>query len=286
MQGRRRACGMGGPARRPREDDVGRLLVVVELLARVGRELAIAERAEGGYRVTGRKVFCSQAPVMGRAAGQCARHGDCSVGGQADGLKIVEIWDTTGMRATASHDVVVEAVWVPDAAVGARLPADGPMRYPALARVAWWFLCVASSVYLGVAEEARPGAYRRTHRRDGSGVRYSACSSGPGGRTRRGPVGSPGRACANDPLQAGTPHGPSSRIAPAAAQPGEPLPARFHIGLARHADGRQQQRRRDAASVLARRPVNAHRRASGSTTGIDDADELAGALDQRARSRL
>jgi alkylation response protein AidB-like acyl-CoA dehydrogenase len=139
----------------------------------------IAERCDGGYRVTGRKAFCSQAPVMDvlRVNARDTETGDilvCSVAARAEGLKVVETWDTTGMRATASHDVVLDGVWVPDAAVGARLPADGPMRHPALAGVACWFVCLLSSVYLGVAEEARAEAYQALGKGGNSSFRAQA----------------------------------------------------------------------------------------------------------------
>jgi alkylation response protein AidB-like acyl-CoA dehydrogenase len=139
----------------------------------------IAERAEGGYRISGRKAFTSQAPVMDvlRVNALDTATGDiivCSIGSKTEGLKVLETWDTTGMRATASHDVVLEGVWVPDAAVGARLPADGPMRHPAMAGVACWFLCLVSSVYLGIAEEARAEAYRALGRGGNSSFRAEA----------------------------------------------------------------------------------------------------------------
>jgi alkylation response protein AidB-like acyl-CoA dehydrogenase len=138
-----------------------------------------AERVDGGYRITGRKAFCSQAPVMDvlRVNALDTANGDilvCSVGGRDDGLKIVETWDTTGMRATASHDVVLEGVWVPEAAVGIRIPADGPMRHPAMAGVARWFLCLVSGVYLGIAEEARAEAYRALGKGKNSAFRAEA----------------------------------------------------------------------------------------------------------------
>jgi alkylation response protein AidB-like acyl-CoA dehydrogenase len=77
-------------------------------------------------------------------------------------MKIVETWDTMGMRATASHDVVFEAMEVPEAAVGARIPGDvrEPLRSALLPNIARWFLPLASSVYLGIAEEARDEAYK------------------------------------------------------------------------------------------------------------------------------
>jgi alkylation response protein AidB-like acyl-CoA dehydrogenase len=124
-----------------------------------------AQRVEGGYRVSGRKFFCSQAPAMAvvRVNARDLETGEilvCSVPANAEGLRVVETWDTMGMRATASHDVVLEDVFVPDAAVGVRLPQAGPMRHPAMAGVATWFVVLIASVYLGVAEEARAEAYR------------------------------------------------------------------------------------------------------------------------------
>ena len=64
------------------------------------------------------------------------------------------------MRATASHDVVLDNVLVAEAAVGGRLAKGAPMRLAPMSGVAVWFLPLMSSVYLGVAEEARAEAYK------------------------------------------------------------------------------------------------------------------------------
>jgi alkylation response protein AidB-like acyl-CoA dehydrogenase len=124
-----------------------------------------AQREDGGYRISGHKYFCSQAPGMDvvRVNARDAETGEiliCTVPARAEGLRVVETWDTTGMRATASHDLILENVFVPEAAVGARLPADGPLQHPALAGVAVWFFTLTASVYLGVAEEARAEGLR------------------------------------------------------------------------------------------------------------------------------
>jgi len=89
-----------------------------------------------------------------------------AAGAKLPGLKVVESWDTTGMRATASHDIVFENLEVPETAVGARLPAGEPLRMPPLLNIARWFLPLVSGVYLGVAEEAREEAYKAV----GSGI--------------------------------------------------------------------------------------------------------------------
>lgn len=126
-----------------------------------------AERKNGSYIVDGRKFFCSQASGMDvlRFLARDTETGETLIiatSVKTPGFKIVESWDTTGMRATASHDIVFERMEVPETAVGARLPADlkEPLRSPMLANIGRWFLPLAASVYLGIAEEAREEAYK------------------------------------------------------------------------------------------------------------------------------
>ncbi len=75
------------------------------------------------------------------------------------GVSIVDTWDTMGMRATASNDLVLDEVRVPKTAVGVRLPADGPAWDPRFAAVIRWFLCGVTGVYLGIADRAREAAF-------------------------------------------------------------------------------------------------------------------------------
>jgi acyl-CoA dehydrogenase len=131
----------------------------------------IARREGDGYRITGRKFFASQAPGMDIVRVQALDEETddiliCSVAMNLDGVSIVETWDTTGMRATASHDLVLDNVFIPEAAVGGKLAKGSPMRQAPMAGVAVWFLPLMSSVYLGIAEEARAEAYRAL----GSGI--------------------------------------------------------------------------------------------------------------------
>jgi alkylation response protein AidB-like acyl-CoA dehydrogenase len=124
-----------------------------------------AELQGDDYLLNGRKYFCSQAPGMDfvRVNARDVATGELlifSVPTKTQGVNIVETWDTTGMRATASHDLVLENVRLPQTAVGARLPAGAPMRSPPLAKVGRWFLPLISSVYLGLAEEARSEALK------------------------------------------------------------------------------------------------------------------------------
>ncbi|HJR93549.1 MAG TPA: acyl-CoA dehydrogenase family protein [Acidimicrobiia bacterium] len=113
-----------------------------------------------GYRITGRKFFCSQADVMDvvRVNAKDAATGEIlvvAISASAEGVSVDPTWDTMGMRATASHDLVLDDVFVPATAVGARLPAEGPAWDPAFARAIRWFLSGVSGVYVGIADRAR-----------------------------------------------------------------------------------------------------------------------------------
>jgi alkylation response protein AidB-like acyl-CoA dehydrogenase len=124
----------------------------------------IARREGDGYRLTGRKFFVSQAPGIDVVRVQALDEETdetliCSVAANLDGVSIIETWDTTGMRATASHDLVLDNVFIPESAVGGKL-GPVPMRGAPMSGVSLWFLALMSSVYLGVAEEARAEAYR------------------------------------------------------------------------------------------------------------------------------
>lgn len=172
----------------PTETLLRRISAEGPVLASTGSEAIVAgawepsttaEPREGGYAINGRKFFCSQASGMDllRVNARDTVTGDLlifTVPATAKGVKVVPTWDTMGMRATVSHDVVLEEVLVPDSAMGARLPAGAPMETPAFANVGRWFLPLVSGVYLGIAEEARAEAYLtldsgvNSHSRDGA----------------------------------------------------------------------------------------------------------------------
>ena len=131
----------------------------------------IAAEVDGGYRFSGRKVFCSQAPVAG-VVSTCAVLGEPGPGAtvlhagvplSADGVSIVETWDTLGMRGTASHDLVFEDVFVPaEKVIGTRPYGEltGPLMVAAI-----HFAPLAGAAYLGVAAGACDEAVRLASRR-------------------------------------------------------------------------------------------------------------------------
>ena len=129
-----------------------------------------AEKVEGGYRVTGRKIFASGAPV-GDLFMTMAVHDDPEGGPtvlhfaipfDAPGLAVQDTWRTLGMRGTGSHDIVLDGVFVPDAAVGLR---RAPHRWEPWHVVAMHVEPLIFSVYVGIAEAARALALRQASRR-------------------------------------------------------------------------------------------------------------------------
>ena len=126
---------------------------------------------DGGYLVSGRKSFCSQAPVASVLATSAPlQHPDGTtevlmfgLPMAADGVEIVDTWDTLGMRATASQDVEFRDVFVPAERITGRRAwncLDGPLL-AAAAHIA----PTSASVYWGVACAARDEAVRVVNRR-------------------------------------------------------------------------------------------------------------------------
>ena len=76
-----------------------------------------------------------------------------------DGVTVHDTWDTMGMRGTASNDVTIDDVFVPDERVLADRPhgvVDPPLQV--ICSIAF---PIISAVYLGVAESAADGGDRR-----------------------------------------------------------------------------------------------------------------------------
>ncbi|MEO5898972.1 MAG: acyl-CoA dehydrogenase family protein, partial [Ilumatobacteraceae bacterium] len=130
-----------------------------------------AERVPGGWRIHGRKLFGSLGPVWDRIgfhamdttgpSGPIVVHG--FLARQAPGVEVHATWDAQGMRATESHDTVLDGAFVPDADVFAVVPA-GPSADPAVGAMAVWALTLISNVYIGLAERAMEIAIGHCHR--------------------------------------------------------------------------------------------------------------------------
>jgi acyl-CoA dehydrogenase len=121
----------------------------------------IAVKVEGGYRVSGRKVFASQAPVGDVLSGfftyedpeEGPRVLAMGIPFSADGFEVVETWDAMGMRGTGSHDLQLTDVFVGDGQVMSNRPWG--VVDPPLMVILSHAMPVIAAVYLGVAEAAR-----------------------------------------------------------------------------------------------------------------------------------
>ena len=119
-----------------------------------------AVKVDGGYSVSGRKLFASQSPA-GTVMSTMFVYDDPERGKRvlnmavpiaSPGVVVHDNWDTLGMRATGSNDITLENVFVPDERVLADRPhdtVDGPLQV--IASIAF---PIISGVYLGVAESA------------------------------------------------------------------------------------------------------------------------------------
>src|SRR5262245_53004268 len=125
-----------------------------------------ARKVEGGYLVTARKIFGSGSPA-GSLLMTMAIYDDPNQGRtvlhfpvplDATGVKILDNWRALGMRATGSNDIVLESVFVPDAAVGVRRkPGVWDPTFHVIYKIAF---PLVYSVYVGIAESARDLALR------------------------------------------------------------------------------------------------------------------------------
>ncbi|MFN8593852.1 MAG: acyl-CoA dehydrogenase family protein [Thermomicrobiales bacterium] len=130
----------------------------------------------GGFRISGRKMFCSQAPVADVLV-TMAVHDDPEDGSAvllvgmqtaSPGVSMVETWDALGMRGTGSHDMQLDDVNVAAAQIVARRPWG--QVDPALRSAGIHFAPPVAAVYFGVAAAARDEAVRVVGtRRNGSG---------------------------------------------------------------------------------------------------------------------
>ena len=121
-----------------------------------------AERVDGGYRFTGRKMFGSLTPVWTRFG----LHGmDMSdpkqpkvvhafMSRETSGYTIKETWDVLGMRATRSDDTILENAFVPDRYIARVVPAGGAGVDAFILGIFAWALMGFGNIYYGLARRA------------------------------------------------------------------------------------------------------------------------------------
>jgi alkylation response protein AidB-like acyl-CoA dehydrogenase len=137
----------------------------LEVLYSSGR----AERVDGGYRFYGHKNFGTLTPVwswlniygLDTADPDDPKMVHAAMPRDTASYRIVETWDTLGMRATASQDTVIEGAFVPDQYVIR-------VRRPGFAGADDFILTLfgrfeptIANIYIGLAERARDLAIER-----------------------------------------------------------------------------------------------------------------------------
>lgn len=150
--------------------------VVAAAVSEHGQDLTrpetTAERVEQGWRISGRKVFCTMSPAATtlltavRFAGREGeeRYGYALVPASSPGVRIENDWDALGMRSSGSHSITFEGVEVPETALLGGFRVGDAVAYVERNLTAGLFHASAS---LGIAESAvavvRP---RLSQRRD------------------------------------------------------------------------------------------------------------------------
>ena len=127
--------------------------------ARGGLPATVAERLpdDGGWRLTGRKIYSTGIPLLrwllvyARTDDPEPAVGNVLVEAGTPGYRVEQTWDSLGMRATRSDDVVFEGAVVPidhalDLATTPPPMAPGPVV---------WNCMLMAAVYHGVARAAR-----------------------------------------------------------------------------------------------------------------------------------
>ncbi|KRF39863.1 acyl-CoA dehydrogenase family protein [Paenibacillus sp. Soil787] len=128
--------------------------------SRGGKPETTAVPADGGWRITGRKTFSTLSPILDRfVVSAYIPDEDCTddfLIHWTDRVTLVETWDTLGMRATGSHDVVLNGVFVDkDMRLSGKGMDDG----------GGWLLHIPAC-YMGIAMAARDYAleFARSYR--------------------------------------------------------------------------------------------------------------------------
>jgi alkylation response protein AidB-like acyl-CoA dehydrogenase len=117
-----------------------------------------ARQVDGGYRITGRKMFASMIEaadyvmvlVFPDTAAASTAGMLALIPPDAEGRRVIVNWDTLGMRATRSDSLILEDCWVPDDSVIYRSDDIRSFRNNGLN----WFWGSYTAVYLGLAGAA------------------------------------------------------------------------------------------------------------------------------------
>jgi alkylation response protein AidB-like acyl-CoA dehydrogenase len=134
---------------------------------------AQAQRAAGGWELTGHKIFGSLSPVwdylglhaMDTSDPSAPRIVHAFLPRDASGYRIEETWDVLGMRATASNDTLLDGAFVDDEHVALVCPAGFAGAGPFQLSIFAWGLLGFAAVYSGIARRAYDLTVSKMHDR-------------------------------------------------------------------------------------------------------------------------
>jgi alkylation response protein AidB-like acyl-CoA dehydrogenase len=152
----RRARGFAASLEQIARDGVVLAAAISEPGQDLTRPATRATRTPSGWRIDGRKMFCTMSPAATAlyVAVTCVdddRYAYAMVPTDAPGVVVHDDWDALGMRASGSNSVSFEGVELPEAAVRGGFPLGDPVPYMERNLTAGLFHAAAS---LGIAETA------------------------------------------------------------------------------------------------------------------------------------
>jgi alkylation response protein AidB-like acyl-CoA dehydrogenase len=155
----RRARGFAASLEQIARDGVVLAAAISERGQDLTRPATVATRTDGGWRIDGRKMFCTMSPVATDLYVAVTyadddgieRYAYAMVPTDAPGVVIDDDWDALGMRASGSNSVSFEGVELPESGVRGGFHAGDPVPYMERNLVAGLFHAAAS---LGIAESA------------------------------------------------------------------------------------------------------------------------------------
>jgi alkylation response protein AidB-like acyl-CoA dehydrogenase len=159
----RRAAAFAASMRQIAQDRVVLAAAVSEPGQDLTRPATTATRIDGGWRIDGRKIFCTMSPaattlytaVTFRDDEGAERYGYALVPVEAPAVIVHDDWDALGMRASGSHSVTFDGVELPESVLRGGFPVGHPVPFMERNLAVGLFHASAS---LGIAEAAQQHA--------------------------------------------------------------------------------------------------------------------------------
>jgi alkylation response protein AidB-like acyl-CoA dehydrogenase len=121
-----------------------------------------ADRVDGGWEITGHKIFGSLSPVWTSLGLHAMDTSDPTAPQVVHGFlrrdasryRIEDTWDVLGMRATVSNDTILDRAFIPDEDIVLVCPAGFAGAGPFQVSLFAWALLGFAGIYLSVAKRA------------------------------------------------------------------------------------------------------------------------------------